>query len=144
MSIQIRKYTSMITVFKNFGKQWQDQPKPAWDRTRGRDKHSRCEDLFSKIIAVNAPTLEKGIDIQTQVAFRSSNRHDQRRGPPWHTVKMSKTRSKEIWWKAVERKMPTHPQGRNIRIMSGLLSPTLEPEMHRINISSPESKQLPT
>ena len=55
-----------------------------WDTIKRSNIHGYRK--HSEIIAENAPYLRKDMNIQVQEAFRTLNRHDQKRTSPQHII----------------------------------------------------------
>jgi hypothetical protein len=52
----------------------------------GMEKKKGMENLLTKTVAENFPNLQKKMDIQVYNAFRTPNRHDQKRTSPYTII----------------------------------------------------------
>ena len=70
-----------------------------------RNRFSKIENLFEKIMKENYPNLVKEIDMQVQEAYRGPNKMDTKRPTPRHIIiKMPKVKDKERILKAARGK----------------------------------------
>jgi hypothetical protein len=77
----------------------------------GMEKKKGMENLLTKTVAENFPNLQKKMDIQVYNAFRTPNRHDQKRTTPCHTIIiMPKLKKKMKHIESCKRKMPAFIQ----------------------------------
>jgi hypothetical protein len=70
---------------------------------------TKCiENVFNKIIAENSLNLGKEIDIQAQEAFRTPNRHDQKRTSPCYYSYNAKSSEQRKNIRSYKREVPSY------------------------------------
>jgi hypothetical protein len=81
--------------------------------------------IFNKIIEENFPTLKKDMPMNTQVAYRTPNRLDQKRNSSQHTIiRTTNALNKDRILKAVRGEGQVTGKGRPIRIKTDFLPET--------------------